>query len=320
MSASALRPTADAAHADWARRVAANREQAERLREEAPGDDFYAPVAPAFRADPARRDDPTLNALLGLARPGDTWLDVGAGGGRFSLAIARAVRRVIAVEPSASMRAVFAQTIAGFRDDAGGRIENTELRAERWPPASPDAYAADVAFISHVGYDIEAIGPFLDALEAAASRLCAAVLMDRPPPSSCSALWPVVHGEPQADLPGLMEFLSPAAGPRRPARDARRDDRGLALRLARRGRGGRAAAALAVAGRRQGGASARRAGGHAAARRGRPAAPAAQPRGPRDVDAARRRRERLARPVHRSQEHAAIALVLPHAPLPTGRP
>ena len=208
MSASALRPTADAAHADWARRVAANREQAERLREEAPGDDFYAAVAPAFRADPARRDDPTLNALLALARPGETWLDVGAGGGRFSLAIARAVRRVIAVEPSPSMRAVFAQTIAGFRDDAGGRIGNTELRAERWPPASPDEYAADVAFISHVGYDIEAIGPFLDALEAAASRLCVAVLMDRPPPSSCSGLWPVVHGEPQADLPGLMEFLS----------------------------------------------------------------------------------------------------------------
>ena len=208
MSASALRPTADAAHADWAGRVAANRDQAERLREEAPGDDFYAPVAPAFRADPARRDDPTLDALLDLARPGDTWLDVGAGGGRFSLAIARAVRRVIAVEPSPSMRAVFAQTIADFRDDAGGRIENTELRAERWPPASPDEYAADVAFISHVGYDIEAIGPFLDALEAAASRACVAVLMDRPPPSSCAALWPAVHGEAQAELPGLVEFLS----------------------------------------------------------------------------------------------------------------
>ena len=208
MSASALRPTADAAHADWARRVAANREQAERLREEAPGDDFYAPVAPAFRADPARRDDATLNALLDLARPGDTWLDVGAGGGRFSLAIARAVRRVIAVEPSPSMRAVFAQTIADFRDDAGRPIENTELRAERWPPASTDEYAADVALISHVGYDIEAIGPFLDALEAAVSRVCAAVLMDCPPPSSCSALWPAVHGEAQADLPGLAEFLA----------------------------------------------------------------------------------------------------------------
>jgi SAM-dependent methyltransferase len=208
MSASALRPTAAAAQTEWARRVAANREQAERLREEAPGDDFYAPVAPAFRADPARRDDPTLNALLDVARPDDTWLDVGAGGGRFSLGIARAVRRVIAVEPSPSMRAVFTQTITDFRDDEGGRIENTDLRDDRWPPASPDEYAADVAFISHVGYDVEAIGPFLDALEAAAARSCAAVLMDRAPPSSFSALWPAVHGEPQAELPGLVEFLA----------------------------------------------------------------------------------------------------------------
>ena len=208
MSASALRPTAAAAHAEWARHVAANREQAERLREGAPGDDFYAPVAPAFRADPARRDDPTLDALLGLARPGDTWLDVGAGGGRFSLAIARAVRRVIAVEPSASMRAVFAQTIADFPGDAGVPIANTELRAERWPPASTDGYAADVGFISHVGYDVEPIGPFLDALEAAASRLCVAVLMERSPLSAFSALWPVVHREPQAELPGLAEFLA----------------------------------------------------------------------------------------------------------------
>ena len=208
MSTSALRPSAAAAEADWARRVAANREQAERLREEVPGDDFYAPVASNFRADPARRDDPTLNALLDLARPGDTWLDVGAGGGRFSLGIARAVRRVIAVEPSPSMRAVFTHTIADFRDPEGGRIANTELRAERWPPASTDGYRADVAFISHVGYDIEAIGPFLDALEAAASRACVAVLMDRPPPSSFSALWPDVHGEPQAELPGLVEFMA----------------------------------------------------------------------------------------------------------------
>ena len=106
------------------------------------------------------------------------------------------------------MRAVFAQTIADFRDDEGRRIENTELRAERWPPASTDEYRADVAFISHVGYDVEAIGPFLDALEAAASRTCVAVLMDRPPPSAFSALWPAVHGEPQSELPGLVEFLA----------------------------------------------------------------------------------------------------------------
>ena len=56
----------------------------ERLREQQPDDDFYALVASVFRADPTRTDAPTLNALLDLAPPADTWLAVGAGGGRFS--------------------------------------------------------------------------------------------------------------------------------------------------------------------------------------------------------------------------------------------
>ena len=81
MSASALRPTADAAHADWAGRVAANRDQAERLREEAPGDDFYAPVAPAFRADPrvaTIRRSTRCSAWRGPATPGSTSAPAGA--------------------------------------------------------------------------------------------------------------------------------------------------------------------------------------------------------------------------------------------------
>ena len=194
------------AEAGWAARVRANREQAERLREDPPGDDFYAPLAAVFRDDPTRRDDPALNALLDLTQPDDVWLDVGAGGGRYSLGIARAVRRLIAVEPSEGMRAVFTETAATYD------IHNADLRPDRWPPAgrppSVEQYSADVALISHVGYDIEAIGPFLDALEAAASRTCVAVLMERSPPSAFASLWPLVHGEPQAVLPGLAEFLS----------------------------------------------------------------------------------------------------------------
>lgn len=190
----------DDAQAAWAARVRANREQAERLRQDPPDDDFYAPLAAVFRADPTRRDDPALNALLDLARPDDVWLDVGAGGGRYSLAIARAVRRLIAVEPSQGMRAVFTETAAAHD------IHNVDLRATRWPPDGP--YSVDVALISHVGYDVEAIGPFLDALEAAASRTCVALLMEPPPVSAFTSLWPLVHGESQAVLPGLGQFLS----------------------------------------------------------------------------------------------------------------
>ena len=67
------------AEAAWATRVRANREQVDRIREVPDGTDFYAPVQSLFRADPTRTDDPVLERLLGLVRPGDRWLDVGAG-------------------------------------------------------------------------------------------------------------------------------------------------------------------------------------------------------------------------------------------------
>jgi CTP:molybdopterin cytidylyltransferase MocA len=80
-----------ALEAAWADRVLANRAQVERIREVPDGEDFYAPVRSLFRADPTRTDDPVLVALLDLVRPGDSWLDVGAGAGRFALPIARAL-------------------------------------------------------------------------------------------------------------------------------------------------------------------------------------------------------------------------------------
>ena len=193
-------PSAEAALAGWAARVRANREQVERLREAPDPPDFYAPVAGTFRADPDRTDDSTLDAVRALARAGDTWLDVGAGGGRYALPLARAVSRVIAVEPSRAMRTVLE---AGAREHA---IRNLQIVAQRWPTAEP--LRADVALIAHLGYDIEDMGPFLDALESSARRQCVALLMERAPNAAFDAFWPLVHGEPRAALPGLAEFVT----------------------------------------------------------------------------------------------------------------
>ncbi len=44
-------------------------------------------------------------------------------------------------------------------------------------------------------------------MEAAAGRLCAAALLDRPPRTTIDALWPEVHGEERVRLPALPEFL-----------------------------------------------------------------------------------------------------------------
>ncbi len=188
----------------WAERVRANRDQVDRIREVPDGPDFYGPVTSMFRSDPGRLDDPQLDVLLGLARPDETWLDIGAGAGRFALPLARHVRRVIAVDPSEGMLTALREGMAETD------IRNIEVRLGRWPAAweeSDRRLDADVALMAHVGYDIEAIGPFVDAMEDAAGRLCVAILMERQPSSSVAVFWPAVHGEERVSLPGWREFV-----------------------------------------------------------------------------------------------------------------
>ncbi len=186
----------------WAVRVVGNREQAERVREESDGGDHYRPIASAFRADPRRTGDAALEALLELASKDDVWVDVGAGAGRFALPLALHVQKVIAVEPSRGMRAELAQ----MQVEHG--VLNVEVREQRWPSDDPEISGmADVALISHVAYDIEPIGEFLDALERSATRECVAILYDRSPGSLFWEVWPAVHSEEQVHLPGGNEFV-----------------------------------------------------------------------------------------------------------------
>lgn len=199
---------ARAIEASWAARVRANREQVERLREVPDGADFYAPVTSLFRADPTRTDDPVLDALLGLVRSGETWLDVGAGAGRFALPIAQALDpsggSVVALDPSRSML----EGLLEIAEDYA--VENVRTIEARWPLQDKRAvsdFEADVALIAHVGYDVEAIGPFVDDLEAAAGRLCVAVLMEEVPAAAANPFWPPVHGEERVPLPALPDLL-----------------------------------------------------------------------------------------------------------------
>jgi hypothetical protein len=84
-------------------------------------------------------------------------------------------------------------------------ISNVHVVPARWPMETPPA--ADVALMAHIGYDIEEIGPFLDAMEASARRLCVAVLVTPSPPHPAEPFWPPIHGEARVSLPALTEFL-----------------------------------------------------------------------------------------------------------------
>ncbi|MFL5680902.1 MAG: class I SAM-dependent methyltransferase [Chloroflexota bacterium] len=206
MTERAARP-ADLAAA-WSARVRANREQVDRVREVPDGADFYGPVTSLFRANPRRTDEPVLELLRGLAGPDETWLDIGAGAGRYALPLALLVRDVVAIDPSVGMLRALGEGMTEHGIDNIRRIEG------RWPPSDDGARealgpfpVADVSLIAHVGYDIEDIGPFLDAMEQATRRLCVAVLMERQPASAADPFWPPVHGEERVPLPALPELI-----------------------------------------------------------------------------------------------------------------
>ena len=196
----ALSPSVPALLDAWRARVKADKEQVERSREEPDPADFYAPTAHRFRMDPRRTDDATVNVLLSLAQLTDTWLDVGAGGGRYALPIALHVEELIAIDPSPAMLSALTE------DAAANRIDNVRVIESRWPMSDPPS--GDVALMAHVGYDIAEIGPFVDQLESQSSRLCVAAMGASAMQTTGALFWREVHGDERIHLPALPEFLT----------------------------------------------------------------------------------------------------------------
>jgi hypothetical protein len=198
MTPSVLRPTEAEALAEWRRLVLADREQVARVREDVRGD-YYQPVAASFR--PGMRDSTEWPVVESFAEPDDTWLDIGAGGGRFAVPLAGAVRRVIAIEPSESMRGVLAQAI----DEA--TCTNIDVRNASWPIDGWDE-EVDVSLAAHATYDTEDIGAWVDAQEAATRRVCIAIFGCHARGTQVADFFEAVHGEPMATLPALREFVA----------------------------------------------------------------------------------------------------------------
>ncbi len=93
----------------WGEMVRVEHEQSDRMRGVRPTDTWNQ-LAAQFKADPHRTDDAVVEELRSRMVPGETLLDVGAGGGRLALPLALTCATVTAVEPSPSMCAVLRET------------------------------------------------------------------------------------------------------------------------------------------------------------------------------------------------------------------
>jgi SAM-dependent methyltransferase len=166
------------------------------------GADHWQSRAARFAASSQRtpQPDPFMQALAPRLRPTDHVLDVGAGTGRYVPFLAGQVARVTAVEPSAAMREHLMQRIADEK------VENVEVVPQAWPLETE--IRADVVFAAHVVYSVREIQPFLQAMNAAADRLCVLLAMVRHINALVSPFWERIHGEPRHLLPAAAEVYN----------------------------------------------------------------------------------------------------------------
>ncbi len=163
--------------------------------------DYWGKRAKTYRAALHERmdEDPFLIRVRDAVTNESTVLDIGAGTGRHTLALAPHVARVTAVEPSAAM-------LAFLRDDAGSQaLSNVVTVADAWLAAEVEP--ADFVICSHVLYPIADVVPFVRKLAASAKRRVFVYLRVDPLPTDMG-LWSEFHGVPLQLQPTHMDLVN----------------------------------------------------------------------------------------------------------------
>lgn len=175
------------------------REQAERLRtDQGTRPDMWKGRSGVFAVVDGP-EPPVAGVLADLVDANASVIDIGAGGGRITIPLARRVRNLVAVEPSGAM---VEELRAGI--DATG-VENISIVAIDWLTAEVEA--ADLVFAAHVTYSLRSVEPFLRKLDAKATRVAALVVFDNPAQHVLAPFWNAVYGEERLRLPVRAEVV-----------------------------------------------------------------------------------------------------------------
>lgn len=154
------------------------------------------------RATRARTaSDPFFQKLNQIVTPGTTVLDVGAGTGRFTLALAPLVKQVIAVEPNAAMLSYLEQ------EASAQGLANISTHLTTWQDATSDLQA-DIVICSHVLYPIREVNTFLARLSAAARQSCYLYMRALHFDAFTAPLWQHFHGDTRHQQPGYIDALA----------------------------------------------------------------------------------------------------------------
>jgi len=168
-------------------------------------DDYWARRAASFRKfvqEAHDHEDPFIECILSRLRPEDTVLDVGAGTGRHTTALARQAARVTALDPSPAM-------LEYLREDVVSQgLDNVDVIEGSWPDVADDVPQVDVIISSHVLYPIEDIEGFLRAFDLQTRRYCFLHLMTGQPWFDQLELWEAVHREARRPQPTYIDAVN----------------------------------------------------------------------------------------------------------------
>ena len=191
----------------WRDLIAARREQhdAACAAQGRTTDDYWARRAEGFRKfvqEAGKQADPFIDCILKELRPEDSVLDVGAGTGRHTVALAGHAKHVTALDPAGAM-------LKFLREDIESQgLDNVDVIEGGWPEAAANAPRVDVIISAHVLYPIEDVASFLRAFDQQAERLCFLHLMTWQPWFDQIQLWESVHGEARQPQPTYIDVVN----------------------------------------------------------------------------------------------------------------
>jgi SAM-dependent methyltransferase len=155
-----------------------------------PTDLFVARAARVLIDPPKRSAEIALDALP----EGGSVLDVGAGAGAASLALASRAGRIVAVDQSEEMLTAF--------DELASRARvSHETVVGSWPDIAARVEPADVVVCNHVLYNVADLKAFARALDEHARRRVVCEITPQHPRAWLNALWMQLHGIDRPDRP-----------------------------------------------------------------------------------------------------------------------
>jgi FkbM family methyltransferase len=134
----------------------------------------------------AERPDPLLDFVLAQIEKEDTVVDIGAGGGRWTLPLARKTSTVCAVEPSETMLGLLRRNISTTG------INNIRIVASTWEEAQVQVH--DHVVCSHAMYSSPDLAAFVRKMEDSARKRCYLEIRIPPADGVLGELSLTVHG------------------------------------------------------------------------------------------------------------------------------